>query len=143
MFMVRRIMDDRASHRANSPSTGPGNKVGRRNAARLRLSVPAQLVSRYDTRRCILLDLSRTGAQVWIDEPLSAGEALFLKIAGIEAFGTVTRRIARERGASHGIVFDDPISDDEVLKVRAHAEVVEIEERRALRKEARTWVRGQ
>jgi hypothetical protein len=116
----------------------PLENVGRRAAARLRLSIPATLVTLADTRRCILIDVSRTGAQVSLPEPLAVGEAGFLRFAGIEVFGVAIRAAT----GCNGLEFDVELGDDDVLAVRHHAESYEADARRALREEVRAWVTG-
>lgn len=116
--------------------------VGRRSAPRLRLSIPAELVSLYDRRRCILIDLSCTGAQVGLERPLREGDEVVLQIAGLAPFADVVRQAIGEHGGVNGLSFDPPISEDEVLKVRAHSERFRDDEMRALRREVQQWVEG-
>lgn len=117
-------------------------RTGRRGAARLRLAIPARLISRYATSRCILIDLSATGAQVGMQDPLAKGETAVLEIAGLEAFGDVVRSAKGPHGGSIGITFETPISDRAVLNVRAFAETYQLNELRALRNEVKSWVEG-
>lgn len=112
--------------------------VGRRSAARLRLSIPARLVTIAGTRRCIMIDLSRGGAQIGLPSPLGVGEAGFLHFAHCEAFGTVVR----EGPGVNGLEFDVSLSDADVLKTRGFAESYESDQRKALLREARAWVAG-
>lgn len=112
--------------------------VGRRAAARLRLSIPAKLTTITETRNCIMLDLSRSGAQIGLEKPMDAGEAGFLRFAGFEVFGCVVRKGT----GLNGLEFDVPLSDDDVLVVRQFAEAFEKGARDALRDEARAWVMG-
>ncbi len=116
--------------------------VGRREAARLRLSIPARLVTLYDTRRCILVDLSRTGAQVGLQSPLRQDEGIFLQVAGIDQFGSIVRRIVRQNGGINGVEFETPLTDEQVIALRRYSESLVAEERQALRDEVRAWVSG-
>lgn len=131
-----------------STNTNPGRirpgpvPVGRRNAPRLRLSIPASLISLYDRRRCILIDLSCTGAQIGLEQPIREGEGAVLQVAGIEPFGEVVRGSMGAYGGVNGLAFDPPISEEEVLSVRAYSERYEKDELRALRSEVRKWVMG-
>ena len=112
--------------------------VGRRSAPRLRLSIPARLVSLSETRRFVLLDVSRTGAQISLPKPLAVGEAAFLSFAGFEVFVSVMRA-----GNGHnGLEFDIEMSDADILATRQYAESYEADERRALMEEVRAWVTG-
>lgn len=120
----------------------PAVKTGRRHVSRLRLSIPARLVSVYDTQRCILIDISRGGAQVGLAEPLRVGDGACLQIAGFEPFGEVLRRDLTAMGGVNGIAFDDELTDDQVLQIRAFSETFQKEEKQALLNEVRQWVRG-
>lgn len=124
-------------------SVAPADTVtGRRGAARLRLSIPAKLISLFATQRCILIDISRGGAQVGLAEPLRLGEDLCVEIAGLEPFGTVVRCDRGLHGGVNGIAFEDWLSDEEVLSVRRFSEnFLEVEQAR-LRREARKWITG-
>ncbi|WP_416228086.1 PilZ domain-containing protein [Qipengyuania sp. ASV99] len=116
--------------------------VGRRSAPRLRLSVPARLVTLCDTRRCILVDLSRSGAQIGLEKPLREGESVFLQLAGIDQFGTIVRSFTGSGGGANGLEFEYPQNDEQVLAMRQYAECFEGEAQRALREEACAWVTG-
>jgi len=116
----------------------PLENVGRRSAPRLRLSIPARLVTVSETRRCVLLDVSRTGAQIGLAKPLGVGEAGFLTFADLEVFGGVIR----SSQGSNGLEFDVELSDDDVLGIRHFADNYHYDERRALMDEARAWVTG-
>lgn len=89
-------------------------KAGRRGAPRLRLSIPAKLITVSETRRCVLLDLSRTGARIGLAKPLDLAEAGFLRFADLEVFGCVIRK---EKGMN-GLEFDVELSDEDVLATR-------------------------
>ena len=120
----------------------PAVKTGRRHVSRLRLSIPARVVSIYDTRRCILIDISCGGAQVGLAEPLPVGDGVCLQIADMEPFGEVLRREIGPRGGINGISFDPELSDADVLAIRAYSETFQKEERLALLDEVRSWVMG-
>lgn len=120
----------------------PAVTVGRRSAPRLRLSVPARLVTLCDTRRCILIDLSRSGAQIGLEKPLRESEGVFLQLAGIDQFGTIVRSFTGSKGGVNGIEFEYPLTDEQVLAMRQYAECFEGEAQRALRNEACAWVTG-
>ncbi|MFN3991188.1 MAG: hypothetical protein ACK4IS_13125 [Erythrobacter sp.] len=114
-------------------------KIGRRGAARLRLSLPGQLVAVERVHRCILLNLSRTGAQVAILDALREGEGAILKCGVINHFAVVTRS---EFGLN-ALAFDEPLSDAQVIEIRQYYENFEERERRALIETARKWVNGE
>ena len=116
----------------------PLKNVGRRAAPRLRLSIPAKLVTLTETRRCVVLDVSRTGAQISLAKPLAIGEAGFLRFAEQEVFGGVVR----ESTGRNALEFDEQLGDAEVLDIRHYAECYEADERKALMQEVREWVMG-
>lgn len=112
--------------------------TGRRAAPRLRLSLPAQLIAVERAHTCILLNLSRSGAQVAILDALREGEGAMLRCGQINEFVIVTRS---EFGLN-GLQFDEEISDELVLEIRRYHENFEERERRALVNTARKWVTG-
>lgn len=114
-------------------------QVGRRNAARLRLCVPAKLESVFGVRRCVLIDLSRTGAQIALDTPLDTGEAGFLRFLGFDLFAEIVRK---DRGGN-GLEFEVALTDEQVLKVRELSENLDTLERRTLLHDVREWVTGE
>lgn len=114
------------------------SKIGRRAAPRLRLSLPGQLVAVERVHRCILLNLSRTGAQVAILDALREGEGAILKCGVIDHFAVVTRS---EFGLN-ALEFEEPLSDAQVIEIRHYNENFEERERRALIETARKWVNG-
>lgn len=120
----------------------PPESIGRRSAARLRLSIPARIMTIYDTHNCVLLDISRNGARIGLAVPLAIGGGGFLTVGQIEVFGEAVRRMVGAGGGVNGIAFDTPISDAAVLSVRRHAEIFQRTERDALREQVRRWVAG-
>lgn len=113
--------------------------VGRRAAPRLRLSLPAQLIAVEKAHTCILLNLSRTGAQVAILDAMRTGEGAILRCGRlINHFAIVTRT---EFGLN-ALEFDEPLTDETVLELRRYHENFEEREKRALIETARKWVTG-
>lgn len=123
---------------AHDADEEPLENVGRRSAPRLRLSIPVRLVTISETRRCVLLDVSRSGAQISLPKPLAEGEAGFLHFAGYEVFGCVVRKGT----GLNGLEFDLELGNADVLAIRHYAENYQTDERRALMEEARAWVMG-
>ena len=119
----------------NDPSAVP---IGRRAAPRLRLSLPAQLIAIEKAHTCILLNLSRTGAQVAILDAMRKGEGAILRCGIINHFAIVTRA---EFGLN-ALEFDEPLTDAIVLETRRYHENFEEREKRALIETARKWVTG-
>lgn len=125
------------------PKPGPTNDppvpaVGRRSAPRLRLSLPAQLIAVDRVHTCILLNLSRTGAQVAILDAMREGEGAILRCGVIDHFGL----ISRSEFGLNAMVFDEALTDAIVLETRRYHENFEERERRALIETARRWVTG-
>ena len=116
----------------------PAVPVGRRAAPRLRISLPGQLIAVDKVHSCILMNLSRTGAQVAILDSLRKGEGAILRCGAIDHFAIVTRS---EFGLN-ALTFDEPLSDALVLDIRRYHENFEERERRALIETARKWVTG-
>ncbi|MEM1196976.1 MAG: PilZ domain-containing protein [Pseudomonadota bacterium] len=116
----------------------PLRNVGRRRAARLRLSIPARLITVSETRRCVLLDVSRNGAQIGLRKPLEEGEAGLLQFSRFETFGCA---VHQDRGLN-GLEFDVELSDADVLEIRGYAENYAADKRADLMNEARAWVMG-
>lgn len=115
------------------------SSIGRRAAPRLRLSLPAQLIAVEKAHTCILLNLSRTGAQVAILEAMREGEGAILRCGVVNQFALVTRS---EFGLN-ALVFDEPLTDAIVLETRRYHENFEERERRALIETARKWATGE
>lgn len=129
--------------RGPQPSPASGGDVsnlqaGRRSAPRLRLSLPAKLIAVEKAHTCILLNLSRTGAQVAILDAMRVGEGAILRCGIIDHFAIVTRS---EFGLN-ALEFDEPLTDEVVLETRRYHENFEERERRALIETARKWATG-
>jgi len=116
----------------------PVVSVGRRSAPRLRISLPGQLIAVDKVHSCILMNLSRTGAQVAILDSLRKGEGAILRCGAIDHFAIVTR----SEFGMNALTFDEPLSDAQVLDIRRYHENFEERERRALIETARKWVNG-
>jgi hypothetical protein len=116
--------------------------VGRRKAARLRLSIPVRLITVWETQAGVLLDISCTGARIGLHRPLAIGAGGYLRIDTIEAFAEVVRRAEGSGGGINGLAFDEPLPLETVLAIRRHAEGFERTQRAALREQVRKWVTG-
>lgn len=123
-------------------TTEDGIPVGRRSAPRLRLAIPAKLISLYGHYRCILIDLSSTGAQLGLATPLDVGETAILEIAGRELFCDIVRKAEGLNGGTNGLTFDPSLSEKMVLDMRRFGETYQSDELRGLRSEVREWVEG-
>lgn len=116
----------------------PANTIGRRSAARLRLSMPGKLVTIYETRPCVVMNVSQTGARISLQNPLPTGDSAVLQCGGIDQFAMIVRR---EPG-SNGLEFDAPLTHDQVLAIRDVADNFDDLERKRFRRIARDWITG-
>lgn len=127
----------------SSPPSPRRRMATRRGWPRLRLCVPAKLVSVTGTQPCLLLDVSRSGALVQADRPLAVHAAGYLRIGPVEAFSIAVRTRSAYRGDGIcGVVFDVPLSKQQMTELRIYAQNYELEERRASWRAARDWVSG-
>ncbi len=117
----------------------PIPKTGRRSAPRLRLNLPAKLVGVNRVYPCVLLNVSRSGAQVAIPEELPVGEGGMLRCAKINDFVVV----ARSEQGFNALEFDEEISNDLVLDVRHYYDNFDGSERREIASMVRRWVDGE
>ncbi|QIQ85505.1 PilZ domain-containing protein [Erythrobacter sp.] len=127
----------RADAATNEGSTAIPN-TGRRSAPRLRVSLPARLISIEGNQPCVLMNLSRSGAQVAVLEAIRVGEGAVLRCGSLEVFGDVIR----SDFGLNAIRFEEEISDAQVLDIRHYYETFEDRERRSLIDTARKWVTG-
>lgn len=126
-----------ATHVIQFEDDGPG--AGRRKSSRLRLGLPGKVVMITGHEPCRLEDLSQTGACVTMtgmSPPI--GDEVVLVAQGVEAFGDVVWR----RGKRFGVLFERPLSRDELIRLRAvHDHFRMLEEQQALNR-AREFVQG-
>lgn len=114
--------------------------AGRRKRSRLRVRLPARLVTRSDTQSVILCDLSLNGAQVTTRDPLRLGSEAVLEWGKFEAFGEVVWC----EGNRCGLSFFDPITTQELMATRDIDTVAHLpQDRELVRQTARQWVEGQ
>lgn len=108
----------------------------KRAAPRLPLSLPGKFISTMGNLSCIVTNLSRTGVLIAIREPLRAESEGYLRCGPIDHFVIVKRAGA----GLNALVFEIPVSDVFVAKVRqyqSHFAEQELEEMRAI---AQSWV---
>lgn len=116
------------------------NSIGRRSDARVRLCVPARLLLVDGNLKCVLIDLSRTGASVAVDTAAmpSRGSSAFLVVNGLEAFGTVVWI----RGNRCGVHFDEKLALADVVAMREFADKHKPTDRAETERAARDFVQG-
>ena len=129
----------RSDPRSDRGGVGPTPNTGRRAAPRLRVSLPARLISVEGNQPCVLMNLSRSGAQVAVLDAIRVGEGAVLQCGSLEVFGDVIR----SDFGLNAIRFEDEISDRQVLDIRHYHETFEERERRSLIDTARKWVTGE
>jgi len=112
--------------------------VGRRTAPRLRLSLPARLIAVDKAHTCILVNLSRTGAQIAVLDEIPTGEGAILRCGVIDHFALVTR----SESGINALEFDEPLSNAIAPEIRRYQENFAERERRALTETVRKWVTG-
>lgn len=117
-------------------------EIGRRKASRLRLSIPAKLVSRSGVCEVILVDVSRTGAQIGLERPLAMEETAYLQVGEFELFCEVVRCDMGKGGGVNGLLFEEPIEDDDVISIRDYADVYADKEKQAQLACIKDWVDG-
>lgn len=114
--------------------------MGRRTTSRLRLRLPAQLITVKGTFSAILIDLSYFGGRVLTSCPPMPGTEALLKWDIFEGFGHVVWS-GRE---SLGLNFFEPITAKMLLATRDKDDVSHLPpEWEINRSAARNWVSGQ
>ena len=120
----------------------PGSTLtpaGRRKLSRVRLALPGKVIMISGHEKCLLEDLSQTGAGMTMAGTAPpVGADVVLMVQGVEAFGRVVWR----RGPTFGVVFDEPVSREDVIRLRAthdHFQTLETEQNR---RRAREFVQG-
>lgn len=116
----------------------PIPNTGRRTAPRLRLSLRARLTAVEGVQECLLINISCSGAQLVLLEPLKVGEAAQLKCSMLDEFVIITRQDFR----LNGVQFEAPVAKDMILQLRNYYETFDRRERRELTDAARKWVTG-
>lgn len=120
--------------------SGANNTLsGRRSRSRLRVRLPARLVTRSETLSVVLNDLSLNGAQITVPIPLRVGCEAVIEWARFEAFGEVVWT----GGGRCGLAFFDPITQADLLATRELNETAGLpQEKELVRQTARQWVEG-
>ena len=85
-------------------------QAGKRNGNRLRLGVPAGLVMTHSTCRCVIEDVSATGARIQVEEPLAEGRMAMLQFHELRLYGTVIW----SRAGKCGIRFERRLTQEDM-----------------------------
>lgn len=96
---------------------GPG---GRRKSQREPVRLAAAMHTVGASRTVSVIDVSRTGARLTSQLNLAVGQEIWLKIFPADVFARV--RWAEE--GTCGVLFDEPLSDAEVARLRARGRIV-------------------
>ena len=123
----------------NSPSGSDSANAGRRGRSRLRVRLPARIITRTQTAQAILADLSLTGAKVSTTAELKLGGEVVLEWGKFEAFGEVVWI----RGQYCGISFFDMIAPPVLIATRDLDDTSHLpRDSDMLREVAQGWVKG-
>lgn len=112
--------------------------IGRRGASRLKISLPAKLETISGGHPAEIRDLSETGAKIRLGIAPRVAADVVLKLWSIEAFS----QVVWAADDLVGLKFDEPLSPQQVLAVRAKAETLPIMDRQELAEAGRAWCRG-
>jgi PilZ domain len=91
-----------------------GGKQGQRGTARVALGVPGTLVMAHATLRCLIDDISASGAKIRCEAPLGAGTAAELRFEEWRGFASV----AWARGGRAGLRFDRRLTLEDIESFR-------------------------
>lgn len=108
--------------------------TGRRKAPRLRVRLAGSGVTRNGTSKVTILNISRHGALVEMQEPMTdavVGKEMVVFRPSFEVFG----EIRRAQGHYVAIEFDEEITHDELVRLRA------VSERQPLLSQETQWMR--
>jgi hypothetical protein len=122
---------------ATAASSSEDASAGRRRHSRLRVHLPARLITLEGTLHATLLDLSfRGGKVVLATDILRRGASAVLSWGSFEAFCTV----AWTRGQSCGLDFETPLKPQVLIATRELADATpRVDSNRVA---ARSWVTG-
>ena len=113
--------------------------IGRRKYSRLRVRLPAKLVTLSTTISTVLLDISIEGAKIEAKGDIHCGDQAVLLWDRYEAFG----RIAWIDGPACGVLFEEPITPKVLIATRDLDDEQHLPEDRELdRRRVQAWVNG-
>lgn len=137
-------MQDLAGEKAcmeiyNKLTQGISGAIGRRRDARLRLGVPAQLITLHGQFSANLCDLSQSGAHVRAKGDLFRGEDAVLLWLGFEAFG----KIVWVDNGEGGLEFDEMLAPAILIQTRDQVDLGQIQSAdQAAYEGVRSWFMG-
>jgi hypothetical protein len=114
-------------------------QTGRRKAGRLRVELPAQLLTLDGHPKASLCDVSRSGARLRPSVPLKVGDEVVVYWLNFDAFG----HVVWAKDEFVGMEFYDPLDEDILLKTREIIDYgLDPGEEGAAREAARNWYLG-
>jgi hypothetical protein len=115
------------------------HRTGRRAAPRVRLGIPAKVMLLQGLEKCVLEDLSQTGARLMLSGTRPRlGAGAVLEVQGTSAFGAVIWVLADRIG----LQFDEALPLDEVVAIRHYADAFAEHEAAISSRNARDFVQG-
>jgi len=116
----------------------PELQGGRRSNARVRLQIPATFTLLSGAHKCLLSNLSRSGARVAIDPPPKVGDCGILRCTELDAFCVVVW----VHGGECGVEFEDVEPIDLVQALRWYSDNYSEYQQGELLRTVREWVSG-
>jgi len=107
--------------RRNAPRKDDPERRGRRTEPRAQILLPASVDALSGHNRVGLLEVSRTGARLEAADLPGVGKDIVLKCGSIDTFGTVVWNVS----GRCGVHFDEPISGQDLVALRAVAAACE------------------
>lgn len=117
------------------PRPGPGHRHGNR----LRLGVPAQLQLTHETCKCLLDDISVSGARLRIAQPLSPNQTAVLTFHELKVYALVKWC----KGGACGLQFEQPLELEDMQGMLWITENRELYERICNEAHALAWAEGE
>ncbi len=90
---------------------------GRRRSERVSALLPVVVTTRMESHAAVLVDVSRTGAQLRGSDLPGEREELFIRIEHLRLFGTV----AWSADDRSGVMFETPISQADIARFQRQA----------------------
>jgi len=109
------------SDRRNAPRNDDPELRGRRGEPRAYILLPASVEALSGLNSVSLLDVSRTGARLEAADLPAVGKDIILRCGAIDTLGTVVWNTC----GRCGVHFDEPISGQDLLALRAVAVAAE------------------
>ena len=111
--------------------------IPRRAHSRLRLGIPARLLTLEGQQWVTLVDLSQSGVRITLERPRTVSGGGLLRWLGYEAFGDA----AWQCGEELALHFDEPIDRAWLIETR-HRAPAELDQNRHNRRAAQEFVVG-